>query len=224
MTEQNQFDVSKVIADATAVITNPTAYFQGMARSGGYVQPLLFVVVMAVAAGILAAVLSLFGASGGMLAAGFGAVIVVPIAAVIGSFIGAAILFVIWKLMGSAENYETAYRCTAATAAIYPVVGVLAIIPYIGAIVGIAWANYLMIEASVSVHGRERKTATLVFGILGALLILSNVSSEYAGRQMAGRMKEMGARFDDMENLSPEEAGKKMGEFLKGFEKGKKDE
>jgi hypothetical protein len=224
MTEQNQFDVSKVIADATAVITTPAAYFQGMARSGGYVQPLLFVVVMAVAAGILAAVLSLFGASGGMMAAGFGAVIFAPIGAVIGSFVGAALVFVIWKLMGSEQNYETAYRCTAATAAIYPVVGVLAIIPYLGAIVGIVWASVLMIEASVAVHARERKTATLVFGILGALLILSNVSSEYAGRKMAGRMSEMGTQFEDMENLSPEEAGKKMGEFLKGFEKGKKDE
>ncbi len=224
MTEQNDFDLNKVIADATAVITNPAAYFEGMAKSGGYFQPLIFIVVMAAAAGILVAVLSLFGASGGMLAAGLGAVIFAPIGAVIGSFVGAAIVFVLWKLMGSEQNYETAYRCTAATAAIYPVVSVLAIIPYISAIVGIVWASHLMIEASVSVHGRERKTATLVFGILGALLILSNVSSEYAGRKMAGRMNEMGARFEDMENLSPEEAGKKMGEFLKGFEKGQKDE
>jgi uncharacterized membrane protein YdjX (TVP38/TMEM64 family) len=41
--------------------------------------------------------------------AGFGAIIFMPIAVAIGSFIGAAILFVIWKLMGSQEDYETAY-------------------------------------------------------------------------------------------------------------------
>lgn len=221
MSDNRPFDINKVIADAKSVITNPAGYFQAMPKSGGLVEPLIFIVVMAVAMGLISAVLSLFSSgTGGLLAWGFAAIIALPIGAVIGAFIGAAILFVIWKLMGSTESYETAFRCLAAGTAIYPVMAVLSIVPYIGTIVGIAWISWLMIEASVGVHGRERRTATLVFGILGVLLVISNVSSEYAARNLASKAEEMGAMFEDYQNLPPEEAGKRMGEFLKGMEQG----
>jgi hypothetical protein len=59
-----------------------------------------------------------------------------------------------------------------------------------------------------------------VFGIIGALMLLMNLSGEHAARNMASHMEEMGAQFEDFQNLPPEEAGKKMGEFLKGMEQG----
>lgn len=221
MAEANQFDINKVINDAKTVATNPGGYYQTMAKTGGFVEPLIFIVVMAVASGLISAILSLFSSgAGGFLAWGFAAIIMLPIAAVIGSFIGAAILFVIWKLMGSGETYETAFRCLAASTVVYPVMAILSIIPYIGSIICIAWASYLMIEASVAVHGRERKTANLVFGIIGALLILSNVSSEYAARNIASKVDQWGKNFEDYQQLPPDEAGRKMGEFLKGLEEG----
>lgn len=221
MSETNQFDINKVINDAKSVLTNPAGYYQTMAKSGGFVEPLIFIAVMAVAMGVISAIFSLFSSgAGGMLAWGFAAIVILPIGAVIGAFIGAAILFVVWKLMGSEESYETAFRCLAAATAVYPVMAILSIIPYIGTIIGIAWLSYLMIEASVNVHGRERKTANLVFGIIGALMILSNVSSEYAARQMADRMEDIGNNFEEYQNLPPDEAGKKFGEFLKGLEEG----
>src|SRR5690606_15176985 len=122
MTEQNTFDINKVIADAKLVITAPATYFQGMPKTGGLTNPLIFILVMAVTMGVITAILSFFGSAVGMLAAGIGAVIFVPIAALIGAFIGSAILFVIWKLMGSEQNYEVAFRCFAAATAIYPVI------------------------------------------------------------------------------------------------------
>lgn len=221
MSETNQFDINKVISDAKSVLTNPAGYYQAMAKSGGFVEPLIFIAVMAVAMGVISAIFSLFSSgAGGMLAWGFAAIVILPIGAVIGAFIGAAILFVVWKLMGSEESYETAFRCLAAATAVYPIMAILSIIPYIGTIIGIAWLSYLMIEASVAVHGRERKTANLVFGIIGALMIISNVSSEYAARQMADSMEDMSNNFEEYQNLPPDEAGKKMGEFLKGLEEG----
>lgn len=220
MTESNTFDINKVIASAKAVITAPATYFQTMPKSGGLVEPLIFILVMAVAMGVISAIFSLFSSPVGMMASGFAAIIIIPIGALIGAFIGAAILFVIWKLMGSEENYETAFRCLAAITAIYPIIAVLSIIPYIGGIVGVVWGTYLLIEASVAVHGRERKTAQIVFGILGALMLFSNVSSEYAARKAMDRMEDLASQFEDMENLPPEEMGKKMGEFLKGMEQG----
>lgn len=221
-TKGTTFDINQVIAQAREVLTNPAAFYRDMPRAGGFAHPVIFVAVMAVATGVITAVWSLFGTGAGFLAAGIGAIIIYPIFAVIGAFIAAAILFVIWKLMGSEQDYETAFRCWSAATAVYPVGALLAILPYIGIIVSIVWGTYLMIEASVAVHGRPRRTATLVFGILGALMVVSNVSSEYASRQMSERMEELSGQFGDTEDMSPEEAGRKMGEFLKGFEEASK--
>ncbi len=220
MSEQTTFDINQVIVQAKAVITNPVGYFQTMPKSGGYGPPVIFVAVMGAVMGLITALLSFFGSAAGMLAGGLGAIIVMPIFAVLGAFIGAAILYVIWKLMGSPESYETAFRCQASAAAIYPISALLAIVPYIGSIVMIAWGAFLMIEASVSVHGRERRTAQIVFGILAALMILSNIASERAAREMEERMERMGSQFQGVEDMSPEEAGRKMGEFFKGLEEG----
>ena len=223
MTEQSKFDIHSVINNAKAVITTPAAYFQTMPKSGGFANPVIFVAVMAAAAGIIAAILSLFSSSpAGMISAGFSAIILMPIFALIGTFIGAGILFIIWKLMGSTENYETAFRCLAAITAIYPIIALLSIIPYLGTIIAVVWATYLVIEASVAVHGRDRKTSQILFGIIGVLLLISNVSSEYAARQAVDRLKGLEARMEDYSNLPPDEMGKKMGEFLKGMEEGMK--
>lgn len=214
----NTFDIQQIIDQARQVLTRPADFYAGMPRSGGFGQPVIFILVMAVATGIIAAFWSLFGSGVGMLATGVGAIIIYPIFALIGAFIAAGVLFLIWKLMGSEEDYETAFRCWSAATAIYPIAALLAIIPYIGTLVSIVWGSYLMIEASVAVHGRARQTATIVFGILGALLLFSNISSEYAARQMGDQMEEMSKQFEIEEDMTPEEAGRQMGEFLKGLQ------
>ncbi|MBN7796213.1 YIP1 family protein [Parahaliea mediterranea] len=219
---QGTFDINRVIEQAREVLTNPAGFYRDMPGSGGFTEPVIFVAVMAVATGIIAAVWSLFTSGHGFLAAGFAGIIIYPIFAVIGAFIAAAILFVIWKLMGSERDYETAFRCWSAATAVYPVGALLSIIPYIGVMVSVAWGTLLMIEASVAVHQRERRTAMIVFGILGGLLLISNISSEYASRQMADRMSEMSRQFEGFEDMSSEEAGRQIGEFLKGLEEGAK--
>tara|TARA_R110000772_G_scaffold268659_1_gene397122 strand:+ start:27327 stop:28010 length:684 start_codon:yes stop_codon:yes gene_type:complete len=220
MSVNNGFDIQQIIAQAREVITRPVNYFQSMEKTGGFGDPVVFVAVMGAVAGVIAAVFALFGSAGGLLAAVFGALIFGPLMAVLGAFIGAAVLYVIWKLMGSTENYETAFRCQAALAALYPISALLSIVPYIGGIVTIAWGAWLLVEASVAVHARPRKTAQIVFGVLAVLFIFTSLGSERASREMDARMAEVGGHFQDMENLSPEEAGRKMGEFLKGLEEG----
>jgi hypothetical protein len=187
-----KFDINAVIADARMVITAPGKYFTSMPKTGGFVEPLIFIAVMAVIAGALSAVLSFFGSPVGMRAFGLAAIILVPIGSVIGAFIISGILFVIWKLMGSELDYEASFRCLAAIMAIYPIIAVLSIIPYVGSIASVAWSTYLLIEASVAVHGRERKTSQLVFGIIGALLIFWNVSAEHTTRQLSDQAAELG--------------------------------
>lgn len=174
-----------IIDDAKKVITNPVGFYREMAKTGGFAAPIIFVIVMAVIAGLIIAVLSLFGANmtTGM-AIGFAAIVIMPVFMLIGSFIGAAILFVIWKLMGSEASYETAYRCVAYASAILPITVLLGVIPYIGTLIKVAWSIYLMYIASIEVHAINAKTAMMVFGILGVLLLLINLGSERAARRI----------------------------------------
>jgi len=223
------FDLGTVIDQARQVITDPAGFYRAMPRDGGFSEPVIFGLVMAAASGIVFALLSLLGLTGAG-AGGLAAIFILPIGALIGSFIGAAILFVIWKLMGSPQSYQCAYRCVVYSYAILPVLALLSIIPYIGTIVRVVWGSWLMITASVEVHRRERQTSLIVFGILGFLAIVTGISGERAQRNMQSAMEERAERveqqlqgleqlgIDEDGQIDPEKAGRALGEFLRGMQ------
>lgn len=229
------FSLQKVIDDAKAVLTDPVNFYRTMSTTGGYAEPAIFVAVMGATLGILMTFYSLFGAQGiGTMAVGFASFIIMPIMAVIGSFIGALIMFVIWKLMGSDYDYETAYRCVAHATALYPIMGVISLIPYLGTIVGVLWGMYLMYVASVETHKIKAETARIAIGILAVIALFFQVSGEIAQRKLQSQFekyedaadsigKSMEDSIKDLENLdemTPEEAGRALGEFFKGMNEG----
>ena len=217
--------MNSILEDVRKVITNPVDFYREMTKTGGFGDPIIFVLVMAVVSAILLGFLSLLGlgSMGGAMAVGFGGMVLLPIMAIVFSFIGAGILFVIWRLMGSQASFEVSYRCAAYASAIYPITVLAGLIPYLGSLVGIAWWMYLMIIASVEVHQMAQKTAYMVFGILGVFLIVTNLSSEMAARHMASEFENVGSSFEKFEDMSPEEAGEAVGKFLKGLEKATKE-
>jgi hypothetical protein len=205
------------------VITSPAGFFRQMPRTGGFLPPLLFMVLMGVAGGLLQVVLALVGL-GGDLVSGLLAVILMPLLVGIFGFIGAAILFLFWKIIGSQESFETAFRCGAYTAAILPLTTVFNIIPYLGSIMGLVWMTYLLVVASTEVHGIAAKKAWIAFGAIGAVLAISSLSVEIAARKMMrgmGEWQQSNQRvlkdMDKLDEMSPEEAGKALGQFLKGL-------
>ncbi len=218
--------MNSILEDVRKVITNPVDFYRGMNKTGGFGAPIIFVLVMAIVSAILLGFLSLLGLGsiGGAMTMGFGGIILLPIKAIIFSFIGAGILLVIWKLMGSQESFEVSYRCVAYASAIYPITVLASLIPYLGSLIGVAWWTYLMIIASVEVHQMAQKTAYMVFGILGAFLIVTNLSSEMAARHLASEFENVGGSFEKFEDMSPEEAGEAVGKFLKGLEKATKEQ
>jgi hypothetical protein len=191
-----------------------------MPKTGGFGDPLIFMAVMGVLAGIVRAILGLFhfGAAVSAVMA-IASVILVPIMVVIFGFIGAAIVFIIWKLMGSQESYETAYRCAAYAMAISPITALCDAIPYVGGLVGIAWMTFLLVTASVEVHKIVAKTAWLVFGIIGAILALLSISSQLAARRLAKSMQNWERDFGGTsgKDMTPEEAGQAAAAFMKGL-------
>ena len=177
---------------AINVVMKPAEFFQTMPKTGGYLEPLVFAVVMGLIAGIIQAIISFIGlgpAGKFGSAAGLSMIIFMPIAAAIGSFIGGAILFVIWKLMGSPEEYETAYRCGAYLMALAPIMAIIRIIPYAGGVISMALYVFYLVTASVQVHQIPSQKAWLVFGIIGIIFALGGLYSEYKGRHMATSME-----------------------------------
>lgn len=213
--------LAKILETAKAVITNPVAFFRSMPKSGGLVEPLLFVVAVAVVTGLIQAVFGLFHLRPVVSAiTAIGAIVLAPIFAVIGSFIGAAILFIIWKLMGSKESYETAYRSVAFMSAIQPITTVLGLIPYVGFLVGAVWGLYLVVTASVEVHGIKAKTAWLVFGIITAVFALINITAQIKARRFVRSMEEFSRSMggESGAEMTPEQAGQQAAVFLKAFQ------
>jgi hypothetical protein len=205
--------VSSIIETAKKVILDPVGFFKEMPKTGGLADPLVFVAALALVSGVLTVILSLFKFSS------FAAIILFPIGAVIGSFIAGAIMFVIWKLMGSERDFEAAYRCTAYSFAIHPIVVVLGLIPYIGTTIGLLWGLYLVVVASVEVHSIRAKTAWIVFGILTAISIISNIRAERFRRKIEDSLPSFTMNTgSSSEDMTPEEAGRAVGEFFRGIQ------
>ena len=193
------------------VITQPAAFFRDMPRKGGFTAPLIFMVLAGVAAGLVRAVLSLVGLGHGGSSVGtaLASIIVVPILVAIFGFLGAGILYLIWRAMGSERDYETAYRCTAYGSAISPLTQLLLAIPYLGALAGLVWWTLILITASTEVHGIRRPRALKVFGAIAVVLAILSVGSEMAARRMEASLADMQSQLQSG-NGQPKDAAQAM--------------
>jgi len=189
--EGSKIDFATIPQTAMKVLTSPSEFFKEMPKTGGFVEPLVFMIAMGVVAGLLQSILSVLRLQvGAGMAMGLGSVIILPIMIGIFGFVGAAILFLIWKLTGSQESYETAYRCGAYIGVLTPISVLLHLIPYVGAAVSVLLMTFFLVTASVAVHNIPSRKAWLVFGIIGGLLVFFSVSAEFAARRIGRKAAE----------------------------------
>jgi hypothetical protein len=231
--ETQSINLTSIQKTAMSVLTSPSAFFREMPKTGGFIEPLIFMVVMGVISGLIQTIFSIISLKivGGM-AMGVASIILIPILTAIFGFVGAAILFVIWKLMGSQESYETAYRCGAYISVLMPIITVIGLIPYLGSAVGIALYVYFLVIASVEVHKIPSQKAWLVFGIIGAILIIINISAQMSARKfsreavkfqekMEETSKTMKKQVEQMQKQT-EDVQKQAEEMIKQAEEAKK--
>lgn len=177
--EKRDIDFAAMPQTAINVITSPATFFREMPKAGGFGDPLLFMIIMGGVSGLVQAIVGILGLKAGI---GFGmailSVILYPILFGVLGFIGAALLYLLWKLMGSQESYETAYRCLAYVTALVPVTTLLGVIPVVGALLSIALFTYFYVLMSVEAHKLPSQKAWIVFGALGAALLLLNMGTE----------------------------------------------
>jgi len=182
----NQLDVASIPQTAIKVLTSPAAFFREMPKTGGFVAPLIFMVLFGFLAGVVQAVLSLLhlsAAHGVFMSVAI--VFLAPILVGIFGFVGAAIAWVIWKVLGSSESYETAYRCVAYMSVLAPIRVALNVIPYAGMIASAALGTVFIVIASVEVHRIAKQKAAVVFGVIATVLVLMGISAQLAARRMS---------------------------------------
>ncbi len=221
--DSGAFNPAMILDYTKRVITDPAGFFQQMPRKGGFGAPLIYVIVIAVITAAVQAILGMIGfGPAGMFATGIAGLVLLPILAAMGSFIGAAILFVIWKLMGSEEDYETAYRCAAYAYGYAPVAALVSGIPYAGTLVQILWPTVLIVLATIHVHGRKPALAWGVFGVLGILAAVSMLGTEIAARrfitELENASQQMEHKYGDDE-FTPEDAGQAVKDLLQNLKK-----
>ena len=120
------FDFQKFISDTKEVLTSPKNYFASMQKTGGFVDPAIRAAIYGFIAGIFGfmwgflhfSVLWAYGTGGGITS-----VIVFPIFAVIGLFIGSVIMLIISAICGGSTDFETNVRVTASLMVLYPIHG-----------------------------------------------------------------------------------------------------
>lgn len=208
--EADKIDFAKLTQTAVRVITTPNDFFNELPKTGGFVNPLIFAAFMGVVTGIIYAVSGILGLGymkAGVLS-GLLMLIYMPICAVIGCFIVAAVLFVVWKIMGSQENYETAFRSVAYLMALSPIAPLLSLIPYAGGIINSALYLYFIVIVSTVIHNIPSQKAWLVFGVIFVIFALWGLSSEHKLRnqQWKNEVKEIEKKATDMQKQTEEMA------------------
>ena len=221
--DNKSIDFAAMPQTAIKVVTSPAVFFKQMPKTGGFGEPLVFMMVMGLVAGIVNAVLSFIGLHIGVgIGMALASLIIYPLVGAVLGFIGAAIVFVIWKLMGSRESYETAYRCMAYLAALWPITTAINVVPYIGMLIVIAIWVYYYVIASIETHKISSRRAWLVFGIIGAVLVVMSFGYIIAQRAMmeeASKYRKQLEQSTQEMQKNAEEAQKALEEMQRQLEK-----
>jgi hypothetical protein len=163
--------VQTFIATVQAVVLRPVEFFRGILRQGDLINPLIFAIICYEVAAILGGLLGLIGI--GTTNQGFGgfitSIILAPIFAAIGLFIGAGILYLLVMLIVGSRNsgFEATFRVVAYSA----VTSLVSWIPIIGWILSL-YGIYLSIVGIREVHNTTTGKAALVVLIPAAVVLL----------------------------------------------------
>ena len=164
--------VQSFINAVRGVVTAPVGFFRGIRREGDFVNPLIFAIICYEVSAILGGLLGLVGVSMGG-TQGFGSflvsIILAPIFAAIGLFIGAGILHLLVMLIVGSRNsgFEGTFR-VGAYSAVTSLVSWIPVIGWIASLYGI----YLAIMGIREVHNTSTGKAAIVVLIPAVVVIL----------------------------------------------------
>lgn len=183
------FDFKKILNESRETLLNPKGYFPSMSLSGGMMEPLIKAIFYGILAGLFTLLWSIFGltaAGSGALQSAVGIVALIGsvFAAVIGVFVGGAIMLLISSLCGGNKEYEANLRVAAAVMVIYPINTFFSFLyrinPTLGLLVSLAitfYSIYMIYEAIVSALKGKESSAKIVVIVLVVLALLGSWGS-----------------------------------------------
>ncbi len=161
--------VQSFINTVRNVVTVPAGFFRGLIGHGDLVNPLIFAIICYEVAAILGGLLSLVGVTGQRGIGSFlSSIILAPIFAAIGLFIGAGILHLLVMLVIGSRN--AGFAGTFRVSAYSSVTSLVSWIPVIGWIASL-YGIYLAIVGVREVHNTSTGKAAIVVLIPAAVIL-----------------------------------------------------
>ena len=163
--------VQTFIATVQAVVLRPVDFFRGILRQGDLINPLIFAIICYEVSAILGGLLRLAGI--GATNQGFGSflvgIILAPIFAAIGLFIGAGILHLLVMLIVGSRN--SGFEATLRVVAYSAVTSLVSWIPIVGGLLSL-YGIYLGIVGIREMHNTTTGKAAIVVLIPAAVVLL----------------------------------------------------
>jgi len=162
--------VQSFISTVQRVVLQPAEFYRGILRRGDFINPLIFAIICYGIYAIVGALLRLIGIGADVGFGGFiAAIVLAPIYAAIGLFIGAGILHLLVMLIVGSGN--SGYEATFRVGAYATVTSLVSWIPFVGWIASL-YGIYLAIVGIREVHGTTTGKAALVVLIPAAVVLL----------------------------------------------------
>ncbi|MCK5280818.1 MAG: YIP1 family protein [Cyclobacteriaceae bacterium] len=212
--KNQEFDFGLFIEDSKKALLSPQEYFSNMSTSGGFVEPMIKAVIYGVVMGVFALIWSLLGMSfsAGWLGGGIGVMALVGsiIFAIVGLFIGGAIMLIISAILGGNTDYEANVRVVASLMVISVIQGVLGFFDgvnlYLSAIVSIAVGCYglwMMYHALVQCLKAKEQGSKILALVLAVLLVITTFSG-IAAKKMLHNFSDT-YNLENLDNMNEEE-------------------
>lgn len=202
-----RFSMGTALANAKAMLSNPHEFFSRLDSAARFGGPAGSIAFWGAVSGLLTFLIAFIKPSPfGMIAAGL-QVVLLPIMAVLLSWLGAGLFHVICLILGGKAPYVVSYQVIAAMSALFPLSTVLSLAPY-GVIPVQLVGLWLSVAAAHAAHGVGKTKAWVLFGLLTAFGIVGSILAQ-AGLREFERTGGIGAM--QAPQGIPEDAAQMMG-------------
>ena len=160
---------TRIFLDQCAgILCQPHLYFESAADRLDFSDGTVFVLIMAV----LQAVLASLGIGASAYIPSFGGLLLAPLAAIVATFIGAAIILLLCKGLRGAGDFGDAFSIAAASSAMLPVGQLLIALPVFGQLLAIAWTWFIVSRGAIHVFKVPTQTASVAFALVYVVVLL----------------------------------------------------
>ena len=196
----------KLVENTRIFFTKPNAIYDNFEKEGGYIEPIVYIVLMNIFGSIILFILSLLTPLSLIIS-----FLATPLG-IISTFVTAGILHFIWVFLGSKETYETSFRCIASFAPLMPISSIIYSIPFIGKWIAIFTVPFLyyhfIMLASVNVQNVDEEKAKKVFLTLVLIWIffafIGNIKISIYQRKVRKMQKEAEKKMEEYQKQMQE--------------------